>query len=172
METYLNDLNVSKKTFNLLPWINRLKENIKRTFKDITPYHIFDKGKRQSLAACVAYVISDSFDKAIRMKLSLSKKHPLSENEEIALKRFQNGLHASIERFALEWASEFLNKNPHLPKERSPLLAVEPKEIMEIPPDKLIKAKIHLEVRPYEWTSLEIEDEKKQKVIKHKLVPE
>jgi hypothetical protein len=171
-DTYLNELNVSKELFSRLPWINRLKDNIKRVFKDITAHNIFDKDKRQSFAAFVTYVISDSFDKAIRMKLSIPKQPLTSDIEENTLKRFQNSLQDSIERFTLEWTNEFLNKNPHLPKDRSPLLAVEPKEIMEIPTDKLIKAKIHLEVRPYEWTSMEVEDEKKQKVIKYKLVPE
>jgi len=170
--SYLMELAVSPESLSRSQWSIQLREHISNALKDISYVQVLDKEIRPIVSAFVAAQTIDAFHKTLRLKKKQIKYRPGFEEENNELFTFHNKLRDSIEDFSSKWWDDFLSTNPQILIEKIPLLAVEPKEIAEIPQDKLVKAKIHLELRPYEWSSMEVEDEKKQKVVKYKLVPE
>lgn len=100
---------------------------------------------------------------------TVNTQNPITEADK---KSLQASLNIHLQKFTKKWWDDYIKLNPQIGKEKIPLIAVESKELSDIPAEKMTKAKIHMEIRPYEWTSMEVEDTDKNKIIKYKLVPE
>jgi hypothetical protein len=155
------------------------KEDLTRFFRDSTlsliknipSVQILDEETKDSCLSYFAENIIDGLEQILsRQKIAAGKKTIKESGPEKSA--LGEKIKQVFNHFASAWWKDFFQKNPLLPKDIIPIIAVEPKELLSVPPEKMTKAKIHLEVRPYEWTSIEIEDERKEKVIKYKLVPE
>lgn len=125
------------------------------------------------------YFRTDEFQQNMIPALSEEITGQLANSLKIALPQQQSRcrevasvVKGKLQQYTREWWDNYLKLNPQLVKHKIPLIAVQNNEIADLPPEKMTKATIHMEIKPYEWTSIEMEDENRQKTVKYKLVPE
>lgn len=141
----------------------KISETAQNILDNIRPEYFLTDDYHNNFSPALSGKIVESFLNTV------NAQNPIMEADK---KSLQASLNDHLKQFTKKWWDDYVKINPQIVKEKIPLIAVESKELSEIPSEKMTKAKIHLEIRPYEWTSMEVEDADKNKIIKYKLVPE
>ncbi len=144
-----------------------VRSGLSEHLKSVPLQNIFIDDTNNALAADFSQKMSDGIIENLKPAREVPNLNLSSDRDAVSVKLREEWLN-----FTKDWWVRYKTANPMLPIDRIPLIAVEKSELINFAPENLTKAKIHMELRPYEWTSMEVVNEKNEKEIKFKLVPE